>query len=172
MRVSRSSSSCQSVREQRRGAVALELLIAVPVAVIMILAVIEFSLIFVAAKQVALASRLGAKAAAETADVTTFVTNGSLRSAVDRHLLAAGSPGACRVIAEFGSGNAFTTVTNDGAIPCNCASPNIPGPNTATFVRVTVCARLTDFTPDLLGLYGFSVANRALSHSTTFRREL
>jgi hypothetical protein len=159
-------------RPTRSGAVALELLIAVPVAVVMILAVIEFSLVFAAAKQVALASRLGAKAAAETGDVSNFVMGGGLRAAVDRHLLAAGSPGACRVIAEFGSGNTYTTVSDDGAIPCNCAPPGVDGPNTATFVRVTVCARLTDFTPDLLGLYGFSIADRALTHSTTFRREL
>jgi Flp pilus assembly protein TadG len=172
MRVRLSSRPASLPRHARSGAVALELLLAVPVTVIMILAVIEFSLVFVAAKQVALASRLGAKAAAETANVTTFVTGGGLRAAVDRHLLAAGSPGACRVMAEFGSGNVFTTVTNNGAIPCNCAAPNTPGPATATFVRVTVCARLTDFTPDLLGLYGFSIANRALTHSTTFRREL
>lgn len=160
---------------RRRGAVALELLISVPVLVVMILAVIEFSMMFVAAKQVAMASRLGAKAASEPLlmDPMTFLTANQLRALVDRQLATAGSVnGACRVIAEYGLGNSVMPEKSDGNPGCDCAAPGTAGPMTGPFVRVTVAVRLSEFVPNLLSPYGFSITDRVLTHTTTFRREI
>ncbi len=159
----------------RRGAVALELIVSVPILVILILAVIEFSIIFTAIKQMTFASRLGAKEAAEAGSIpnlSTLVSSGTLRGLVDRQIQAAGATGACQVIVQYGSGNSYTTLTDVGPLPCECFASLLDGPVVGTFVRVEVGVALSDFCPDLLAPFGFSIAGRQVSATTTYRMEL
>ena len=157
----------------RRGAIAVELLVSVPILVILLLAVIEFGLIFAAIKQVAFASRLGAKLASEagtTANLATMVSNGTLRAAIDRHLQVAGATGSCQIIVQYGTGGVPMTLVS-APNTCSCGASALPGPGTGTFVRVEVGALLDEFCPNLLGPFGFSIAGRAISHTTTFALE-
>lgn len=157
----------------RRGAIAVELLVSVPILVILLLAVIEFGLIFAAIKQVAFASRLGAKLASEagtTANLTTIVSDGTLRAAIDRHLQAAGATGSCQIIVQYGTGGVPMTLVS-APNSCDCGASALAGPGTGTFVRVEVGALLDEFCPNLLGPFGFSIAGRAISHTTTFALE-
>lgn len=160
---------------RRRGAIAVELIVSVPILVIMLLAVIEFALIFVSMKQLTFASRLGAKVASEAGSIpalNTLVSSGTLRDVINRQLQAAGSPGACQVIVQYGSGNSYTTVDDVGPTPCECFASFFDGPTRGTFVRVEVGAFLTDFTPNLLGPFGFSIAGQKVSATSTYRLEL
>jgi Flp pilus assembly protein TadG len=157
----------------RRGAIAVELLVSVPILVILLLAVIEFGLIFAAIKQVAFASRLGAKLASEagtTANLTTIVSDGTLRAAIDRQLQAAGATGSCQIIVQYGTGGVPMTLLS-APNSCDCGASALAGPGTGTFVRVEVGALLDEFCPNLLGPFGFSIAGRAISHTTTFALE-
>ncbi len=173
-RATQSSAVRGFARYSRRGAIAVELIVSVPILIILLLAVIEFSLIFVAMKQVAFASRLGAKEASEAGSIAalnTLVSSGTLRGLVDRQLQAAGSPGACQVIVQYGNGATYTPLTDVGPTPCECFASFFDGPTEGTFVRVEVGAFLSDFCPNLLGPFGFSIADQKVSATTTYRLE-
>ncbi len=158
----------------RSGAVAVELIVAVPILMILVLAVIEFSVIFTAIKQVNFASRVGAKEAAEAGSIgnlNTLVSSGTLRNVVDRQLQAAGALGACQVIVQYGNGATYTTLTDVGPTPCECYASFFNGPTVGTFVRVEVGVLLAEFCPDLLAPFGFSIAGQKISATTTYRME-
>ena len=56
--------------------------------------------------------------------------------------------------------------------PCTCSVPTdteIPYPDCAKYVRVTVCAPMTAVAPDLLGAYGFAIDGKVIRHTTTYR---
>ena len=170
------TSARRRTQTERRGAVTLELLLTTPVLVILLMAVCEFGLIFTGIKQVAAASRLGAKFAAETgSDVNLIaaVNSGALRTAIDRQLAAAGATsGACQIVVQYDSGGGLQTLTNQPVLnPCLCTPSAFVPPTSLTYVRVTVGVRLTEFSPDLLSPFGFSITNRIIDHSTTYRLE-
>ncbi len=130
---------------ERRGVLAVELLLALPVVVIIVLAMIEFSLILIARQQLTAASREGARVAAVggteddiTSTVKTFLGTGALAAAEvdavirdsDNNLLPSGAP-----------------------------------------VQVAVHISTGKVVPNFLALFGFSIAKDVMVASTVMRKE-
>lgn len=168
---------------RRRGLIIVELVISLPIIVIFLAAVIEFGLIIVGLQQVSLASRMGAKVAAEDFDLSiggnSPVVVARVQTAVDR-VLATGGIGD-----SSGSGNSCTVqlrhnvppdppdqvYTAGGSCPCTPPTTNIPPTAPPYYVRVTVCVELSKLSPNFLRTFGFDIANKYAEHTTTYPYE-
>jgi Flp pilus assembly protein TadG len=159
-------------RSRRGGAVTFELIVTLPILVIFLAAVIEFGLILANTKQVALASRLGAKIAAESGAPFNSGTLAAIRTAVDRQLEAAGFGAAASAGVTLqhnvAGGGSSPQVSGDCPAP---SSPPLPADGSGS-VRVTVCVELSKLTPDLLSSFGFSIAGKFVESTTTYPYEL
>tara|TARA_R110000868_G_C10971950_1_gene770142 strand:- start:2992 stop:3588 length:597 start_codon:yes stop_codon:yes gene_type:complete len=176
----------QQVKETiatRAGVVVLELILTMPAFLMIMLAVVQISLIYVAIEQTAYASRYAAKIASETTEANIDTLNtGSLKSTIDNVLRVGGLPqGSCRVILEHNvyTGGVEQTIADPdpAAANCNCnppatTLPSVTGANATDSVRTTVCVRLGDNIPDFLSTFGFSVADFIVEESTTYLYEL
>ncbi|WP_166823262.1 TadE/TadG family type IV pilus assembly protein [Thalassoroseus pseudoceratinae] len=163
------NSSSLTKQQNRRAVVVFELLMSLPILMIFLAAVIEFGLILANMKQVKLASRTGAKVAAETTGLNsgnTATVASTLRAIVDEQLETAGF-GAN---ASAGVRLQHTVAGNGSAADGTCPEQNDPAIPTDS-VRVTVCVELSTLTPDLLGTFGFTIAGRRVELSTTFPYE-
>jgi Flp pilus assembly protein TadG len=153
--------------------VVVELVLMLPVLLVFLAALIEFGLILANTKVVALASRNGAKIAAETQTLPFNIS--TVKNEVNAVLATAGMQ-ACTVILEHNVPTGGTSPLTVIDSPCNCsapATPTLPVANGGTLyaVRVTVCVELSQLTPDLLTTFGFSTANRTVSESTLYPHE-
>ncbi len=165
-------------RRAPKGAVVLELILMFPIWLIFLLAIIEFGQILSNQQQVALASRVGAEEASQTAMLP--LSDGhpipeNVLQAINGQLSISGiSP--CRVILEHNvvpsPPSAYPTPVTLSWGSCNCDPPPDALPLLRHSIRLTVCVPLSDLTPDLLGMFGFDISNRTLQHTTTFRYEL
>jgi Flp pilus assembly protein TadG len=181
----------KSVRNQNRrpGIVTLELILWLPIMIILLLAVIEFAIIMQVNKQVAYASRFGAKLASEItrAQATTpnlgnfnlTATANNLKTQVDIFLANAGLTASCQVLLEHTACVPTTSQTDPVGTPCPCgASPTTLAANETVspfddeaYVKVTVCVPLLNNVPNVLSTFGFDVTGKTLEHSTVFRIE-
>lgn len=161
------------LRPKRRGVVTFELIVTTPILLIFLAAVIEFGLILANTKQVALASRVGAKVAAEDSRLpgSTSDVNDDVETAVNRQLQAAGfgASGTSGVTLRHNVGGGSVSDTNG-----TCADPTSPALPTdgSGSVRVTVCVELSKLTPDLLSMFGFSTSGKTVEVTTTYPYEL
>lgn len=171
---------------RRRGVVIVELLIWLPVLMTALMAVVEFALMQQVNQQVALASRYGAKIAAEVtrafatspnlSDINQTATVNNLQSRIDTFLANAGLTASCEVRLEHNA-----CVNNplqvDNATPCSCSAtgpvtlPAGEPPQGEAYVRVTVCVPLNGNVPNVLSTLGFDISGRIVQHSTTYRVE-
>ncbi|WP_417390078.1 TadE/TadG family type IV pilus assembly protein [Gimesia sp.] len=172
----------------RSGVVVLELILTMPAFLIMMLAVVQISLIYVAIEQTAFASRYAAKIASETTsgtldDLDTDTAPlGTLKSNVDRVLRVGGIPlGSCRLILQHNVLTGGTVKEYDyPATPvtgCDCGPPSSTLPSVTDAaatdsVRTTVCVKLDGNIPDFLSGLGFSIQNYVVEESTTYIYEL
>lgn len=176
-------------RVRRRAVITLELLFAIPILLIVLLAVVEVGLILAASKQVEFASRQGAKLAAEVPrsggppELGTFnlpATVNNLKDQVDEYLATAGYTNSCTVILEHNvAGVANPSQTDDDGQPCNCGPIGslpaaVPGPPAAGLesVRVTVCLPMDGNIPNCLAVFGLDLADCTIRQSTVWRYEL
>lgn len=162
-------------RGPRRGAVLLELILTLPVWLILIMAVVEFGMILVNQQQVALASRVGAEKASETAGLSTTPGDPVPPVVVNaiRHQLESSCLKYCSVILEHNMSPGSTLVTlRTSASSCTCDPPSTALPIYGHYVRVTVCVPLSELAPNLLSFVGFDISGCVIHHSTTFRHEL
>ena len=166
-----------ATRRLRRSAVIIfELIVSLPILLIFLAAVVEFGVIFVGIKQVALASRAGAKVAAEAGGLNTAMTSSvamSARDAADRQLETAGfgpDASAGLTLRHNVSGGGVSTQGN-------CADPTFPALPSALptsgsgHVRVTVCIDVSKLAPDLLSMLGFSIAGFSVEETSTYPHE-
>lgn len=157
----------------RRGVIVVELILTFPVLLVLLLAVIEFSLIIINVQQVSQAARMGAKIAAETPGLGGFTdpplsntTATSIRTAVNRQLFTAGlGMNAARGVTLRHTVNAGYNAT-DG-LAADPLLPTMP----ANAVRVTVSVNLANLTPDLLSNFGYSTSNQTVELTTTYPYE-
>lgn len=164
----------------RSGVVVLELILTMPAFVIIMLAVVQISLIYVAIEQTAYASRYAAKIASETPSASLNALNtGPLKTRVDNVLMTGGLPtGSCRVILEHNVGVPATIDDPVVALPnCDCdppvtGLPFVAGAVNTESVRTTVCVLLDGNVPDFLSSLGFSIQDYSVEQSTTFLYEL
>jgi len=159
-----------SVARRCTGAVTLELILALPIWLIALLAIIEFGQILSGLQQVALASRVGAEEASQTSALATFGTvPPNVLTAINQQLASSGMS-QCRVIVEHNVGG--STILSTGTCD-NCLPPVNPEfPPSREYVRVTVCVPMTELSPNLLGLFGFDISDCLAQQSTTFRYEM
>lgn len=162
--------ACEGSRCGQRGAVAVELIIMFPVLLIFLAAVVEFGLILAGTKQVALASRNGAKLAAQSGTLDALAVNG-IRNSINRQLATAGfgNSATTGITVQHNVGGSLTAVS-DGTCPAPMNPPLPSGDHEA--VRVTVCVDLSQLTPDLLGTFGFPTTGKTVEMSTTVAYEL
>lgn len=165
----------------RRGAVLLELILTLPVWLILLMAVVEFGMILVNQQQVALASRVGAEKASETAGLSTTMydqVHPDVLTAV-QHQLESSCLKYCSVILEHNVVPSEVppiptpVILRTPTVPaCTCAWPSTAIPSERRCVRVTVCVPLSELAPNLLSFVGFDISGCVIHHSTTFRYEL
>lgn len=173
---------------RRRAVVTLELILAIPILLIVLLAVVEIGLILAASKHVEFASRLGAKLAAEMPrtggppNLGTFnlpVTPNNIKDRVDQYLQTAGYTGSCTVILEHNVVGVINPVqTDDDGMSCPCEPIGtlpaaVPGPPATVIesVRVTVCLPMEGNIPNCLATFGFDLADCSIRQSTVWPYE-
>jgi len=123
----------------------VELLLALPVLLAVLLGVVEFSLMLVAQQQLVTASREGARVAAQGGAQADVV------QAVDQ-FLGTGSLSNATVVA---------VLTDASGQPLPSGQP----------VSVTVSLPATQAVPDLLAFIGFSIAGNTLAAQAVMRKE-
>jgi Flp pilus assembly protein TadG len=132
-------------RRKRRGSMLIELLFALPIALIVLLAMIEFSQILAARQQLQAASREGARVAALGGDPTEA-------EAAARQFLGTGNLAAATVVVGE---------TDSSGQPIPTGGP----------VYVIVSLPTGQAVPDLLAWIGFSIRGDTLIAETVMRKE-
>jgi hypothetical protein len=145
----------------------VELLLNLPIWLFLVLAVVQFGQRSAAVQQVALASRLGAEEASQTATLPSDDgVPGNVLSAIERPLAGAGLVGSKVILEHNVGGRPVRWIAGGGpGVP-----PRIPLPEVGNYVRVTVCVAPTGSIPHLFGTLGFGP--RGMEQSTTFRYRL
>ncbi len=164
----RRRSGSPHVDGRRRAVVILELIVTLPALLIVALAIIEFGLIQHGQKHVASASAFGAKIAAETAGLTTATTaatRAAIEAEINTHFDVAGYGNVTGITLRHNVGGGG--VSSSG----NCPDPVTPALPTNS-VRVSVCVKFTDLSPDLMASFGLNLGNRIAVFTTTFPYEL
>ncbi len=170
--------SLRPTRDPRGGAVTLEFIIALPVLLIMLLAVVQFGMFFSGLQQVSLASRVGAEVAAQT-DLSASETGDPIPSVILNAInaqLSSSAISACRIFVEHNlDGPAEDELREPLTSAWTCTPPATSLPldmaGGVYSVRVTVCVPMSEVAPNCLSLFGFNIANRSTQCSTTFRYE-
>ena len=164
-------------RSRRRGVVTLEIILVLPIFLIVLMAIVEFGLLFSNEQMVESASRAGTQVASR---LLVFPASGAVpaevETAVSRELAKIGVTNY-RIRMEHNIDLAaplltmapvvLTTTTAGGPTsvpspPAIALSPNRP------YVRVTVYVWTTHLTPNLLDMYGVDLSNR-VSNQTKIR---
>ena len=151
-------------RIRRRGALlSVELVLALPILLMMTIAVIQFGLLFANLEQLTLASRVGAHAASESPALASSMDGGpvppDVLDEVNQQLCSSGIEW-CRVRLEHNVGGMPIVLVSDQGPPCECGPvAPLPGPpfDDEAYVRVTVCVPLAELMPNSLTYFGFSI---------------
>jgi hypothetical protein len=170
------SRSSAAPHGRRTGAVTLELLLALPVLIIAIIAIVQFGLFFTNMQQVALACRVGAEEASQTpglphsGDVPANVVSIILKQ-LENSCIA-----PCAIILEHNQGGMEHTLRcdfdNDGDLLPDCPDCEPPAsPIPLSTARVTICIALTELIPNCLAAWGFDISDEVVHCSATFALE-
>lgn len=170
---------------RRRAAVVLEVVLTLPLLIIVLMAVVEFGLMFSNEQIVEMASRAGAQVASRLVTISESDGDPAPTEVVDavNEELGKINVTARQVILEHnvyfdGSPTgvlspAVTLKSPAGNLcpPSNEPTPPGPTPNhiQPRYVRVTVCVNTTDIAPNLLATFGLDFSNRASQQTTTRR---
>lgn len=170
-------STCTARVSRRRRAVAvLELVLVIPILILPLLAIVRFGLYYANLQQVALASRIGAEEASQTAGLPT--TNGvpvpdSILEAIGNQMATAGI-GSYSVRLEHNvGGSAVELASPSGAGDCGPAN-NLHAPILGKYVRLTVCVPMSSLVPQYLNVFGLGLWGGAdvVECTTVFRYEV
>lgn len=154
------SASCPGNR--RCAMVVLETIVALPLLVIALMAIIELGTLSSAQSSLLMASRAGADRATQVALTATGVPSEVLE-AISAVL-------DCKGIAwkgvrmEYRSGNGRTVVRMAGA---GADPPIQPAPTTGDYVRISVCVANEQLAPNLLKNFCFDLEGKVSQESTT-----
>ena len=151
----------------RRGAVTLEVILALPALLIATIAVFEFGIIMLVHQAVTTAAVEGAREAAKDQS-TTAATALEVEQILDIHQLIFDPTSTNTIddvhllVERFGLP---TEERGNNTLPCSAQG----GPLQSSQIRVTVCVRMTNANgrpvPDWLSSFGFSLAGRTLEAS-------
>ena len=150
----------------RRGVATLELILAVPIIAIMLLAMVEYGSLMILQSTVTHAATVGAREAGKTGDIEEVVE--AVGVILDTHCidLSDAADSGTKVIVENGDG--FGWLFGDPNLDCTPPSEPLLGDE----IRVTVCVAL-EATPicDALGPLGFPLAGKRLQLSSVVKKE-
>lgn len=154
-------------RRRRRGAVVLELLIALPLLVIGTMAAVEMGLWMTGRERVEMAARLGAEQAATRTDFA------EVQRKVKESLAAANVPTSDVQILLIhnvgGPSGGFTRETNAEDAPWGEFA--VPPALASEYVRVVVRVPSDALAPNLLKSFGFDLSQQWTVRAKTFRFE-
>jgi hypothetical protein len=163
----------------RRAITTIEIILALPIFLLAVLAIVEFGLLFSHEQIVEMASRAGAQVASQLVSIPVAGdVPAEVDDAVARELEQIGvSDYALRLEhnIDFSGGSGatmdpvvLTSSANSG--PADCPDPPALTltPN-RRYVRVTVCVYSTSLSPNVLSSYGLDLSQR-VSDQTTLRR--
>ncbi len=157
-----SNISRRHVKPQRRAVTVLELIIALPILVIGLMAVVELGLLAQNQSLVQRASRAGADAARTTDLPTVGAVPAQVLDAIRATLECEGVRAKC-VRVEHNQGPAPPYVLTDGS---GDELPPGPVPN-FPYVRVSVCVANTDLAPNLLRTFCLDLEGECSQRTTT-----
>jgi len=169
-------------RRARRGSEILELVIVLPVLIFIGLGIVSFGVFYSNRQQVALASRVGAEEASETAGLpTSGDVPQNILDAITKQLES-----SCIQVHEVRlehntvAGGPYV-LTTPGTSLCQCG-PTDPldpssgscGPLVGKYVRVTVCVEMEELMPNLLAAFGsgINVCGKLAQATTVFHYEI
>lgn len=172
--------------KQRTAIVTLETIVWLPVLAILLAAVIEMGLIMTGTMHVAAATRLGAKLAAETPNLSAAnddTAAANIKTSIDNYFENAGygANASAGVRLQHTVGNVagqrrFSGVSgtcpeiNSPLFPMPRGNEVMPGVNPNS-VRVVVCIEIPKVAPNVLKTFGFDTTGMTLEMFTTFPYE-
>jgi hypothetical protein len=169
---------------RRRGSLTVEMVMVVVVLAIVTVAVVQFGVFFANAQEVALAARVGAEEASQTAGLS--MTNGDPVPAdvirAIEHQLESSCIEWAEIRLEHNVTALLTPVELESVNPnppsgficepkTNLLAPPFPG---TRYVRLTVCVPLNQVFPKALSFFGEQLfpSTRTYEHTAVFRYEL
>jgi TadE-like protein len=158
-------------RPARKGAVAsIELILALPIMLIILMGLIQFSLLMLGLEQVSLAARVGGLEAARTANLTSFVdVPPGVMEIVEKQLDSAGIEWT-QVQLEYNIGGQTGVLLAPGTT-MDCGPSDTDGPPPPRdWVRVTVCVPLLEIMPNSLVVAGFDLNNNRVAKTSVLYR--
>ena len=163
---------------QRRATVVLEFIVVLPILVIVLVGTVLFGVFHANMQQLALAARVGAEEASQTAGLPT--TDGdqvpaNVLLAISQQLETSGIA-FCRVRLEHNVGGSPVELYSPAEGACRGGPEDkLPtGELPRKYVRLTITVRLTEVMPDSIGCFCFSPASadKTAFVTTIFRHEL
>lgn len=176
-------------RRFHSGAVILEVILAMPLLMIALLAIVEFGVMLVNLQYLEFASRTGAQVASQLNQSDFYspvlpnppVFPAAIAVAVNTQLNQA-TPNAVppltssSILLEHsvplsGPGVAGSAVEVSNGVPvtsADVAEPPVPAPPAYRYVRVTVFVDADELTPNLLAAFGFDLTGKRFQQTTTY----
>lgn len=164
--------SPQTMRRQRCGVITLELILVLPVLVVMLVALVEYTTLMVLQSTVTHAATVGAREAGKMPDIDEVVE--AVQAVLGANcIVVSAEPGSgTKVILEDGASPLTGTglITQFGDPDMDCELP--ANPVALDEVRVTVCVEM-HATPvcDALGAFGFSLSGKRFEVSSLVKKE-
>lgn len=156
----------------RRGAVIVELLLALPVLIILLLAALEFGVMLTNFQQISLASRNGALVASEVSGLGGYATVPTEVTDVINKQLASANMSACQIRLEHSFGGTNPLLEPLIAPPgCDCNPGSVAMAPSKDYVRVTVCVDMDQAAPNCLTMFGFDLSGKTVQFTTLLRHE-
>lgn len=174
----RSPNNCRRRRGRQRcgGAIILEMVLALPILLLLLLVTIQFGAYFINMQQLALACRVGAEEASETATAVLAATSDGdpvPQSILDRTFQQLQTAGIqpCTIKLEHNVGGSPVVLVSPGdGCPCE-PFETLPCTLSGNYVRLTICVPMAELMPDCMPLFG-DLQNRVTQCTTIFRHEL
>jgi hypothetical protein len=170
-------------RRPRRGGIAFEMIMVLVVIIIVTVGIVQFGVFLANAEQVAMAARVGALEASQTAPLPAGAgpVPANIISSIE-HQLQSSCIDWCHIRVEHNVGGAATVLESPPvpAVDCDCD----PKTNLATspgflvaptrYVRVTVCVPLSQVMPKQLSFFGEQIydPNNTYEHTAIYRYEI
>jgi len=172
-----------TVRNQRRGGIAFEMVMVLVVLIIVTVGIVQFGVFLANAEQVAMAARVGALEASQTDPLPAGAGPVPLNiiEAIE-HQLESSCIDWCHIRVEHNVGGGVSVRESDAipVVPCDCDPktnlPGSPGSGIAAsrYVRVTVCVPLSQVMPKQLSFFGEQIydPDNTYEHTAIYRYEI
>ncbi|UUO07964.1 pilus assembly protein [Blastopirellula sp. J2-11] len=145
----------------------LELVLTLPILLILLLAVVEFHLLYANLQRLEEASRAGALVASRIMLPVSGDPPVAVIAAIDRQLETLNLPSR-QIILVHNSGGPMTQLTSGASYPAPTELLELL-PTSRPCVRVAVQTPMTGLTPNLLKTFGMDITGRIVSQTTTHR---